>query len=61
MNMRNVNQPEQSANDQEFVSTTWQDKASVALSNTKGAKLFECSGTDLQAVETNDQQMTIGL
>ena len=43
------------------MSTVWQDKASVALSSTEGANLFECSGTNLQAVEINDQQMTIGV
>ena len=58
MNMRNVNRPEQSANNQEFTVITWQDGASVALSNNEGAKLFGCSGTDLQAVKISDQQMT---
>ena len=59
MNMRTANRPEQSANNQEFTVATWQDGASVALSNSEGTTLlFGCSGADLQAVKirsTNDK------
>ena len=58
MNTRNVNRPEQSANNQEFMVATWQERASVALSNSKRTKLFGCSGADLQAVKISNQQMT---